>query len=74
MKSKKRLLAISIGVVAVASVAFLIWYFERSDSSSDKVKALSVHLFLRGDTMKVRQPGPTSASYVALLPELNEIS
>ena len=74
MKSKKRLLAIIIGVVAVATVAFLFWLFERSDSSSDKVKALSVHLFLRGDGMKVRQASPASASYPALLPELNEIS
>jgi len=74
MKSKKRLLAIIIGVVAVATVAFLFWFFERSDSSSDKVKALSVHLFLPGDGMKVRQPGPASTSYPALLPELNEIS
>ena len=74
MKSKKRLLAIIIGVVAVATVAFLFWLFERSDSSSDKVKALSVHRFLPGDRLKVRQPGPTNASYLALLPELNEIS
>jgi flagellar biosynthesis/type III secretory pathway M-ring protein FliF/YscJ len=74
MKSKKRLLAIIIGVVAVATVAFLFWFFERSDSSSDKVKALSVHLFLPGDGMKVRQPSPSRASYTALLPELDEIS
>ena len=74
MKSKKRLLAIIIGVVAVASIAFLFWFFERSDSSSDKVKALSVHLFLRGDGMKVRQPSPSKAGYLALLPELDEIS